>query len=64
MKQADDTFDYTEMELRRVGLIHSLVKTGMDIENLKKYKQRTLEELDYVIEKQKIINNVFGGNRL
>lgn len=34
---ADGTFDYTETELRRVGLIHSLLKSGMDMEALKKY---------------------------
>lgn len=81
---ADGTFDYTETELRRVGLIHSLVKSGMDMETLKKYlrllndetsskeeqirilrkqryqllddihdKQRTLDELDYVIRETK-----------
>lgn len=81
---ADGTFDYTEAELRRVGLIHSLVKSGMDMETLKKYlrllndetsskeeqvrilrkqryqlledihdKQRTLDELDYVIRETK-----------
>ncbi len=81
---ADGTFDYTETELRRVGLIHFLVKSGMDMETLKKYlhllndetsskdeqirilrkqryqlledihdKQRTLDELDYVIRETK-----------
>lgn len=34
---ADGTFDYTETELRRVGLIHSLLKSGMDMDALKKY---------------------------
>lgn len=34
---ADGTFDYTETELRRIGLIHSLLKSGMDMEALKKY---------------------------
>lgn len=29
--------DYTEDELRRVGLIHSLMKAGFDIDSLKKY---------------------------
>lgn len=29
--------DYTEDELRRVGLIHSLLKAGFDIDSLKKY---------------------------
>lgn len=29
--------DYTEEELRRVGLIHSLLKAGFDIDSLKKY---------------------------
>lgn len=34
---ADGTFDYTETELRRIGLIHSLFKSGMDMASLKKY---------------------------
>lgn len=34
---ADGTFDYAETELRRLGLIHSLLKSGMDMEVLKKY---------------------------
>ena len=34
---ADGTFDYTETELRRIGLIHSLLKSGMNMEVLKKY---------------------------
>ncbi len=29
--------DYTEEELRRVGLIHSLLKAGFDIDSLKKF---------------------------
>lgn len=29
--------DYSEDELRRVGLIHSLMKAGFDIDSLKKY---------------------------
>lgn len=34
---ADGTVDYTEAELRRIGLIHSLLKSGMDMESLRKY---------------------------
>lgn len=33
----DGVPDYTEDELRRVGLIHSLLKAGFDIDSLKKY---------------------------
>ena len=33
----DGTFDYTETELRRIGLIHSLLKSGMETEELRKY---------------------------
>lgn len=36
---ADGTFDYTETELQRIGLIHSLLKSGMNMEVLKKYLQ-------------------------
>lgn len=36
---ADGTFDYTETELQRNGLIHSLLKSGMNMEVLKKYLQ-------------------------
>lgn len=34
--------DYTEDELRRVGLIHSLLKAGFDIDSLKKYFSLTV----------------------
>lgn len=33
----DGTFDYAETELRRIGLIHSLLKLGMDMDVLKRY---------------------------
>lgn len=34
---SDGTFDYTEKEIRRVGVIGSLLKTGMDISTIKRY---------------------------
>lgn len=33
----DGSFAYTEAELRRIGLIHFLLKAGMDMDALKKY---------------------------
>lgn len=34
---ADGTWDYTEAELRRTGLIHALLKAGLNMAALKKY---------------------------
>lgn len=34
---SDGTAQYTETELRRIGIIHSLLKAGFDLEMLKKY---------------------------
>lgn len=56
---ADGTFDYTETALRRVGLIHSLLKSGMDMEALKKYlrllddKTGSKEEQVRILRKQR-----------
>lgn len=56
---ADGTFDYTETELRRIGLIHSLLKSGMDMEVLKKYlrllddKTGSKEEQVRILRKQR-----------
>lgn len=56
---ADGTFDYTETELRRLGLIHSLLKSGMDMEVLKKYlrllndKTANKEEQLRILRKQR-----------
>lgn len=44
--------DYTEYELRRVGLIHSLLRAGFDMDLLKKYF--TLPDHDDVDKKEKI----------
>lgn len=83
--------DYTEDEIRRVGLIHSLQKAGMEPESLKSYldleedtlrgrrekirllrktrscllesiheKQRSLDEIDYLIDG---IRKNQGGNQ-
>lgn len=55
----DGTFDYTEEELRRVGLIHSLLKSGMDIDAIKKYlrllndKTESKEEQIKILRKQR-----------
>lgn len=56
---ADGTFDYTETELRRIGLIHSLLKSGMDMEALKRYlcllddKTGSKEEQIRILRKQR-----------
>lgn len=34
---ADGTLDYTETELKKSGLIHSLLKSGMDIKDEKNF---------------------------
>lgn len=44
--------DYTEDELRRVGLIHSLMKAGFDTDSLKKYF--SLPDHDDADKKEKI----------
>lgn len=55
----DGTFDYTETELRQVGLIHSLLKSGMDMEVVKKYlrlisdKTSNKEEQIKILRKQR-----------
>ncbi len=56
---ADGTFDYTETELRRVGLIHSLLKSGMNMDILKRYlkllddKTGNKEEQIRILRKQR-----------
>ena len=56
---ADGTFDFTETELRRIGLIHSLLKSGMDMEALKRYlrllddKTGSKEEQIRILRKQR-----------
>lgn len=55
----DGTFDYTETELRRIGLIHSLIKSGMEMDVLKKYlrlfnnKTANKEEQIRILRKQR-----------
>lgn len=56
---AEGTFDYTETEFRRIGLIHSLIKSGMDMDVLKKYlrllndKTANKEEQIRILRKQR-----------
>ena len=56
---ADGTFDYTETELRQIGLIHSLLKSGMDMAIVKKYlrllndKTENKEEQIRILRKQR-----------
>lgn len=56
---ADGTFDYTETELRRIGLIHALLKSGMDLNLLKRYlkllddKTGSQEEQIRILRKQR-----------
>ena len=35
--RADGTFDYSESDFGNVGLIHALLKAGMDVQTLKSY---------------------------
>jgi len=56
---ADGSFDYTETELRRAGLIHFLLKSGMSMDVLKKYlrllndKTESKEEQIRILRKQR-----------
>lgn len=56
---ADNTFDYTEEQLRRIGLIHSLQQSGMDMSVIKKYlhllenKDGSKEEQIRLLRKQR-----------
>ena len=56
---ANGSFDYTETELRRAGLIHALLKAGMDMDVLKKYlrllndKTGSKEEQIRILRKQR-----------
>ena len=56
---AGGDFDYTETELRRIGLIHSLLKSGMDMKILKRYlkllddKTGSKEEQLRILRKQR-----------
>lgn len=35
--RADGTFDYAESDFGNIGLIHTLLKAGMDVQTLKSY---------------------------
>ena len=56
---ADNTFEYTEIQLRRIGLIHSLLQSGMDRNVVKKYlhllddKNGSKEEQIRILRKQR-----------
>lgn len=56
---ADGTFDYTEAEIRQIGLIHALLKSGMNMEILKRYlkllddKTGSKEEQIRILRKQR-----------
>lgn len=56
---ADGTFDYTETEIRQIGLIHALLKSGMNMEILKRYlkllddKTGSKEEQIRILRKQR-----------
>lgn len=56
---SDGTFDYTETDLRRIGLVHSLIKSGMNMDVLKKYlrllsdKTASKEEQIQILRKQR-----------
>lgn len=53
--------DYTECELRKIGIIHSLLKAGMDISVLQRYlqllrkKTESKEEQIKILRKQRCI---------
>lgn len=49
---SDGTAQYAETELRRIGIIHSLLKAGFDLEMLKKYLR--LLDSEYSDKEQQI----------
>lgn len=63
---ADGTFDYTETELRRIGVIGSLLDSGMETEEIKRYlrlqndKGSSREEQIRILRKQrcKLLDNI------
>ncbi len=67
-KLTDGTFDYTETDIRRIGLIHSLLKSGMDMRELKEYlylldeKADSEEEQIRILRKQryKLLDEIHG----
>lgn len=67
----DGTFDYTEEEIGRVGVICSLLKSGMDPRDLKKYlrgedkeeqirilRKQRCELLDNIHDKQQVLDEI------
>lgn len=56
---SNGTYDYTEMNLRRIGLVDSLIKSGMSMDVLKKYlrlledKTASKEEQIRILRKQR-----------
>lgn len=51
----DGTFDYTETELQKTGLIHSLLKSGMEMQILKKYLRLLREQTERPEERIRIL---------
>ena len=51
----DGTFDYTEAELKKVGLIHSLLRSGMDMQALKRYLRLLNEQAESREERIRIL---------
>lgn len=47
--------DYTEEELHKVGIIHSLLKAGMDVESLRRYLQLLHEKIENKDEQIRIL---------
>lgn len=67
----DGSFDYSEKELCRVGVICSLLKSGMEAEDLKKYlhgedkeeqirilRKQRCELLDNIHERQQVLDEI------
>lgn len=52
---ADGTFDYTETEFWHIGLIHSLLRSGIDMEVLKKYLRLIKDKTSSKQEQIKIL---------
>ena len=53
--QADGTFDYAESDFGNIGLIHTLLKAGMDVQTLKSYLALSVRDAEEQKNKLRIL---------
>ena len=58
--QADGTFDYAESDFGNVGLIHALLKAGMDVPTLKSYLALSTGDAEEQKNKLRILRKARG----